>query len=255
VSERGLLFGTAADAYERHRLGYPDAVTDLTLAYAHPPVRRALEVGSGTGKATRLFAGRGITVTACEPDPAMAAVLHRTTAGLPVEVVVSTFEAFPLDGEPFDLLLSASAWHWTDPSSRWDRAAALLRHGGTVALAAIDGGGAGLADPSLQEAVASERRRVLPDETHATEARDRAGMWWPGSELQADIRFGDVEQHDLPRVVPRTRAEHLALLGTLSTYLQLPEDARARLLTRIGERLPDEVDVDATVRLHLARRV
>jgi hypothetical protein len=44
------------------------------------------------------------------------------------------------------------------------------------------------------------------------------------------------------------------MLGTLSTYLQLPEQAREQLLARTGERLPDEVDVDATVRLHLARR-
>ena len=255
MSERALVFGRAADAYEQHRPGYPDAVADLTLAYARPPVRTALEVGAGTGKATRLFAGRGLEVTALEPDAAMAAVLRRTTTGLAVEVVVSTWESFAGVGEPYDLLLSAAAWHWTDPGTRWDRASALLRPGGTVALIAIDDGGVRLADPALQEAAVRAGREVVRDETPTTDARGASGMLWPGSELEADARFTDVEQHDLPRVVRRTRAEHLARLGTFSAYLMLPQTERDGLLARIGQALPDEFEVDATARLHLARRV
>jgi SAM-dependent methyltransferase len=258
VNGRGLVFGGAAEEYEEHRLGYPDAVVDLTLAYARPPLAIALEVGAGTGKATRLFAARGLRVTACEPDAAMAAVLRRTTAGLPVEVVLSTFEAY---GEPdgtgraYDLLLSASAWHWTDPATRWDRTAALLRAGGTVALFGSGRAGSRLLDPVLREAVASVRRTVIADETRATDAHGATGTWWPGSELEADARFTDVEEHDVTRVVRRTRAEHLGVLGTLSAFLLLPEADRRSLLASIGEVLPEEVEVDAMVRLHLARRV
>jgi SAM-dependent methyltransferase len=255
VSERGLVFGGAAEEYEQHRLGYPDAVVDLTLAYARPPVATALEVGAGTGKATRLFAGRGLEVTACEPDPAMAAVLRRTTVGLPVEVVLSTFEAYAAQGRTYDLLLSASAWHWTDPATRWDRTAEVLRPGGTVALFGSGRAGARLLDPALAEAVAGVRRTVIPDETRASNARGSSGMWWPGSELEADDRFTDVEEHDVSRVVHRTRAEHVGVLGTLSAYLLLPVPERRSLLDRIGDVLPDEVEVDATVRLHLARRL
>lgn len=255
MSERALVFGTAAQAYEQHRLGYPEEVADLTLSYARPPVGTALEVGAGTGKATTLFAGRGVAVTACEPDPAMAAVLVGRTTGLPVAVVGATFEAYEADGRTFDLLYAASAWHWTDPATRWDRTAALLRPGGAVALFGSGRAGSRLVDPALQDAVADVRRRRIPDEVRATEGRGASGTWWPGSELEADDRFTDVEEHDLPRVVRRSRAEHLAVLGTLSAYLQLPAADRTALLDRIGERLPDDVEVDATVRLHLARRV
>lgn len=255
MSDRALVFGTAADAYERHRLGYPDAVVDLALAYASGPVDRALEVGAGTGKATRLFAGRGLRVTALEPDPAMAVVLRRTTTGLPLDVVGSTFEAYAPVGPPYDLLLSASAWHWTEPVGRLDRVAAILRPGGTVALFGSSRAGARLLDPALQDAVVRTRREVVPDETRATEVRGASGRWWPGSELEEDARFADVEEHDVPRVVRRTRAEHLAVLGTISAYLVLSATEREALLGRIGAVLPEEVDVDATVRLHLARRV
>ena len=252
MSERALVFGTAAEAYDRHRLGYPAEVADLTLAYARPPVGAALEIGAGTGKATVLFAGRGVATTACEPDPAMAAVLRARTAGLPVEVVLARFEALPT-GQTYDLLWSASAWHWTDPATRWNRTAALVRPGGTVAL--FGSTGTRLTDPALEERVAAARRRVIPDEERERERRGPSGTWWPGAELEADPRFGDVEEHDLPRRVRRSRAEHLAALGTLSAYLQLDAAARADLLAGIGEQLPDDVEVDADVRLHLARRV
>ena len=49
---RGLLFGTAAESYERFRLGYPDEVVVRTLSHADRPVATAVEVGAGTGKAT-----------------------------------------------------------------------------------------------------------------------------------------------------------------------------------------------------------
>lgn len=256
MSDPALLFGPAADAYERHRLGYPDAVADLTLAYATPPVRTALEVGAGTGKATRLFAGRGVAVTACEPDPGMAAVLRRETAGLDVEVVVAPFEdvgAAP--GLVVDLLLCAQAWHWTDPATRYDRTAALVRPGGTVALFGIVAAGAALVDAGLLAQVQVLEREVLAQVPQATAVRSAKGTWWPGSDLEADARFADVEQHDLARVVHRSRADHVALLATLSPYLRLSGAERAALLSAVASVLPDEVEVDATVRLHLARRV
>src|SRR6476620_3712684 len=71
VSRRALSFGSVAAAYERYRPGYPDQLVDTVLSYAELPIRNALEIGSGTGKATRAFAARGIAITATDPDPAM----------------------------------------------------------------------------------------------------------------------------------------------------------------------------------------
>ena len=52
-------------------------LVDMVMAYAGKPVASALEIGAGTGKATRLFAQRIVTVTATEPDGAMLAELVR----------------------------------------------------------------------------------------------------------------------------------------------------------------------------------
>src|SRR5258708_8057977 len=77
MSSRALSFGVMADAYERFRPGYPVELFDMVMTYAGRPVRPALEIGAGTGKATRLFAQRGGTVTAPEPAAAILAELHK----------------------------------------------------------------------------------------------------------------------------------------------------------------------------------
>ena len=44
------------------------------LEYAGPGLRRAVEIGAGTGKATVAFAGRGVPVLAVEPDPGLESI-------------------------------------------------------------------------------------------------------------------------------------------------------------------------------------
>lgn len=92
MSVRALSFGAVAEAYERFRPGYPPALHDTVLAYAGRPVRTALEIGAGTGKATRPFARPGTAVTATEPDEAMLAELRKHVPA-DVRTVRAAFDA------------------------------------------------------------------------------------------------------------------------------------------------------------------
>lgn len=242
---RSLSFGSTADQYERYRLDYPDELLDAALQYAGLPLRSALEVGAGTGKATRLFASHGIAVTALEPDAEMAQVLERMTRGLPVEPVVTTFEQF-VTADRFDLVYAAAAWHWTDRATRWSRAVKLLVPGGVLA---VFGGPAELHDPALFAAVDEIEKQLLPD--------DDPAVVHPFSieDMAATVGLADSAQRDLSRVTPTTVADFLGRLGTVSAYLMLSAEARAEALDRVGAVLPDRVDVDSTVRLFLARKV
>lgn len=242
---RGLRFGSAAERYERFRPGYPDALVDLLLADG--PVVSALEVGAGTGKATRAVAARGIAVTAVEPDPQMVAVLARETHGLPVTIVTSTFEAVG-PRSPVDLVYAAAAWHWTDPATRWSRAAGLLREGGTFASF---GSPVDLVDPALAEAVSAVRRDVGPDDTLEV-AGD--AMTWPGTELRATPLFTDARQDDLSVTRTVDADDFVGLLSTISFYLLMPRPERDEVLARIRALLPERVETRQELRLHRARR-
>jgi SAM-dependent methyltransferase len=63
--ERRLSFGSVADLYEAARPSYPAELVEDVVAYAGlQQTDRILEVGAGTGKATRLFAALGHAIAA-----------------------------------------------------------------------------------------------------------------------------------------------------------------------------------------------
>ncbi|MFG2164881.1 class I SAM-dependent methyltransferase [Micromonospora chersina] len=251
MPDRALSFGTMAEAYERFRPGYPAAVFDTVLTYAGRPVRTALEIGAGTGKATRLFAGRGVTVTATEPDGAMLAELRRhVPAG--VRTVRAAFEDLR-PGERYGLVYAAAALHWTKPEGRWSRMAALLEPGGVFASF---GGPVGLADPAVEEAVRAARAPFLasddvpsPDGTPPEQH-----MQWPGTELQRSEWFADVRQSVIERRGTMTARDYVGLLSTVSAYLVLPAAEREEVYRRIMRVLPEAVEIAADITVHLARR-
>jgi len=244
-SRRGLLFGSVAERYERYRLGYPNELVDTVLGYAGRRLSTALEVGAGTGKATRPFAACGIEVTALEPDADVAKVLARVTHGLSVWPLVMTFEGFHTDS-CFDLVFAAAAWHWTNPVTRWAHAVDLLVPGGVLALF---GAPAELKNPDLLAAVNEIEKGVLEGDSPADVHP------WTIEEMAAADGIGDVEQHELPSVATTTAAEFVGRLATVSAYLELAPDQRAKTLREVRSVLPDHVDIDTTVQLSLARRI
>ena len=137
MREQRLVFGEAAELYDRARAGYPEQLVDDVLH--HTPgagsFARAVEVGAGTGKATVAFAARGIEIVALEPSAEMAAVARRHCGRFPqVRIEVTSFEDWPVEANAFDLVFSAQAWHWVRPDVRYRKAAEALRPGGTLAL-------------------------------------------------------------------------------------------------------------------------
>ncbi len=132
---RRLSFGGVADLYDRSRPSYPEALVDGVLAYAGAGASdRAVEVGAGTGKATVLFAARGLDILGIEPSAEMAAVARRNCAGYSnVTIEEVEFERWRPPGHEFRLLFSGQAWHWISPETRYVAARAALCDGGALA--------------------------------------------------------------------------------------------------------------------------
>ncbi|HUB41455.1 MAG TPA: class I SAM-dependent methyltransferase [Streptosporangiaceae bacterium] len=251
MSGRALSFGVRAEAYERFRPGYPKELVDLVMRYADQPVLTALEIGAGTGKATRLFAEQGITVTATEPDGAMLAELIKHVPAN-VKIVQAAFEDLQ-PAESYGLVYAAAALHWTDPVSRWSRMAALLAPGGVVASF---GGPAQLADPAVAEAVRAARAPFLDSDEIPSPDGTPPGhdMQWPGTELQRSEWFADVRQFVIGRRLTMSAHDYVGHLSTVSAYLELPASEQELVFSRIMQALPETVELVADITVHLARR-
>jgi SAM-dependent methyltransferase len=132
----GQVFNEVPELYDRVRPTYPgELFADLAAITGMDRSSSVLEVGCGTGQATRSLAALGYSVTAIEPGADMAAVARQRLAAFGnVEVENSTFEQWDDGGRRFDILVAASAWHWVDPSTGWRRAHDVLHPGGWMAL-------------------------------------------------------------------------------------------------------------------------
>jgi SAM-dependent methyltransferase len=131
---RGRVFGEVAELYEQARPSYPAALVADVIAAIGRPAPRVLEVGAGTGKATRLFAPAVHDLLALGPDPEMAAIARRECAALAhVEVVESDFEHWRPAEVPFDALIAGQSWHWVDPAIGFAKARDVLAPDGVLA--------------------------------------------------------------------------------------------------------------------------
>ena len=200
---RRLSFGGVADLYHRSRPSYPEALVDGVLEFAGAGESdRAVEVGAGTGKATVLFAARGLDVVGIEPSAEMAQLARRNCAGYEnVTIEEIEFERWRPPGHEFRLVLSAQAWHWIAPEVRY-----------VAARAALEDGGALAAFWNRPEWIACDLREQLAGASGFDAAEVRRYPW-----------------HQ-----EYTTADYLALLGTHSACVVLDAPERERLLGDIA---------------------
>jgi SAM-dependent methyltransferase len=129
-------FNQAAELYDRFRPNYPEELlSDLARLAGISPGCRVLELGCGTGQLTLPLAERGCVITALDIGADMVALARQKLAQHPfVQVVVAAFEDWPLPAQAFDVVVSATAFHWLHPAIRVNKAADALRPGGALAV-------------------------------------------------------------------------------------------------------------------------
>ncbi len=227
-----LVFGTVAEAYDAHRPGYPDdlfaALVDLAGAGA-----QVLDAGSGTGKVARALADRGLTGTAVEPDPDMAAVARRRLEGTGWDVVVGELETCDAPDGAFDLFTCGQAWHWIDTESGLDRIRRLLRPGG---VAAIFWNRPDFSEvPELRAEMDAVYARLAPDmvSSLASSATGSKGDAPPVD--PAPDGFASAEARTFRQVVRYTSTGWVDLLGTHSNHVMLPPQQRAELHGEVAD--------------------
>jgi SAM-dependent methyltransferase len=236
-SVRARSFGAAAADYDKYRPRYPDQLVDDVVAML--PGRRVLEVGAGTGIATAAFAARGMAMTCVEPDAEMAALLLAKLAGdADVHVDVATFEewsaARPAGALGFDALISAQAWHWADPKTRWADAGVAVRSGGVIALFWNEDH---YADPRVADAYAAayDRRGIEIRSVHKEPAPSsdadkivdqKRPEGWPEVHAEADEYFTNLRTHRYHWARRMSVVDYVARINTTSAHLILAPEVR-----------------------------
>lgn len=275
----GEVFNEVAEAYDRYRPAYPDALIDQACEVGGlRPGAAVLEIGCGTGQLTRSLLARGLRVTAIEPgERLIARARDRLRHAGEAEFVNRRFEEALLPQAHYSAAFSASAIHWVDPDVSWRRIAAALVDGGTLALLSYFG----LQEPRSagdQEALRAAMTRVSPeladrwptcrdlDGTLAGVHERRANIsevwgWLGGYELArpyvADL-FDDARIAAEPTRLEHTSDALDALLGTMSFWARLSPGQRDALRAEhqaLQQRLGRPIRSSTVACLVSARRV
>ena len=242
-------FGADAAGYDGARPAYPETLYALLQERCGLREGTAtVEIGPGTGLATRRLLELGARpLVAVEPDERLAAYLRanvKTATGDgrdALEVRAEDFESVELPETSFDLVVSATAFHWLDQAVALAKIGRLLRPGGWWAMWWTVFGDPGRPDPFHEATVklvgslskspsagVSWRAPFALDETARREDLEAAGAF-------EEIRF---ERYDATLVLDPARVR--ALYATFSSVNLLPDADREALLDRLARIAADD---------------
>ena len=240
--QRRTLFDGVAGLYDRSRQGYPAELVDEVAAHAGAGRGAAvLEIGCGTGQLTRQLAGRGFELTAIDIGASMVQAARRNVADAAVRFQVTSFEDFAAAG-PFDLIASATAFHWVDPRVGLAKAARLLRPGGWLALLTTG--------ERYPEPLQSRLHELWLRYNRSSQEWTSQPAWLTG--LRQGGLFGDTVETHHTRSVRLPAETVLGVERTRATFLSWPEPDRAAFTADLSALLDRAVSIDVVQETFLA---
>ena len=229
-------FNTTAHLYAEVRPGYPkELVQDVINLSALTEHSKVLEIGCGTGQATRSFAGRGYKIVCLDIGADLIAVAKEKLKAFPnVSFVEQAFETWKLE-DKFNLIISATAFHWVDPKVRYLKASEVLKSKGFLAV--------------------FSNQHVRKDEGFFAESQSLYDKYYAPLTTNRPTHatnFPGVEafQYPIKRVYPWTQTysseQYIKLLGTYSGHIALSDENRYRLFEGIANLIETKYDGQIT---------
>lgn len=233
-----LSFNGAAEIYDAVRPSYPAGMFDALFEML-PAGPTIVEVGPGTGQATRDLLARGASVHAIEIGPAMAAKLRSNLPSDRLHVTVGDLEVVEITPASADAVFSATAYHWISRQAQTDRPATVLRRGGVVAIVDLiqvdspDDAGFFAASQPIYERYGQGHTGPPAPTRHAADPEMRQA-------LEADGRFDSVAVRRYDWNQTYTASEYRQLMLSYSGTQMMNEPDRTGLLD----------DMEAFIREH-----
>ena len=226
------------------RVGTPEDHPTRTSRAGTPVGRTAIEIGAGTGKATKPFLEAGFTVTAVEINNNMADFLVERYGDYDgLSVVNTAFEDTELLENSYDLVYAANSFHWVDPDISCPLVYRLLKSGGTFALFrynTIPAEGEDL----YEEIQAAYTKHYYSYYTSGIRPKKlQRETYWEAAELIRGFRIDSLENYgfcdifrqlyDVTRLFDAS--EYIDYLETMSDHRALPKANREALYDGIRE--------------------
>lgn len=254
-------FDTVASTYEKLRPGYVGELYQAIFDYI--PITessKVIEVGIGGGQATLPILQTGCELTAVEYGAHFSELCREKFKAYPkFSVITGKFEDTPFESNAYDLIFSASAFHWVPEEIGYPKVFSMLKSGGVFARFANhpfrDKG-----KPALTEEIDRiygeyyykfhNRKQDTPLEYSEEQAMNRAL-------IAEKYGFTDIQYAMFQRTRTFTAREYITLLGTYSDHIAIDETIRLKFFAKIEEAINNHggtITIYDTIDLQLARK-
>ena len=254
-------FDTVATKYERFRPGYTDDLYRTLFHYINiDSSSNVVEVGIGGGQATLPILKKGCTLTAVECGENFSKLCEKKFEGYPnFSVITERFENVSFTEFQYDLVYSASAFHWIPENIGYTKVYAMLKSGGAFARFAnhpyCDKG-----NPVLSAEIEKLYSKYYyqyygkdiksEKEYHEEQAVQRA-------QIAKKYGFIDIRHAMFYRTRIFSAKEYVGLLGTYSDHIAIEEKIRMEFFSKIEEAINKYgglFTIYDTIDLQLARK-
>lgn len=254
-------FDTVASTYEKLRPGYVEELYRTIFEYI--PIgenSKVVEVGSGGGQATLPILKTGCRLTAVEYGEKFSILLKDKFKGYRnFSVITGKFEDTVFEKNAFDLVFSASAFHWVPEKIGYEKVFSMLKSGGVFARFANhpfrDKG-----NPALSKEIDeiydgyynkfhNKKRQVLTEYCEE-QAKERAM-------IACKYGFTDIKYAMFYRERVFSGKEYIQLLGTYSDHIAIEETIREKFFSKIEDAINNHggtITIYDTIDLQLARK-
>ena len=259
--ELGGTFDTAVSLYEKMRPGYVDELYKAIFDYVSIDENSSVvEVGSGSGQATLPILKTGCALTAVEYGENCSTLLKdKFKEYSKFQVLTGKFEDVELEKDTYDLVFSATAFHWVPEEIGYPKLYSILKKGG--AFARFANRPRNCRDNPELGAEIQELYSDYYDRHHG--ARSGTKAWFTEEKAKEISRipekygFTDIRYHLFYRERVLTAREYIQLLGTYSDHIAIGEEIRNEFFSKIGEainRHGGTITINDTLDLELARK-
>ncbi|MCA0757144.1 class I SAM-dependent methyltransferase [Paenibacillus sp. N4] len=234
--ERKNTFNEIAREYDKYRPDYPEQLfTDILEYSSLNPYDKILEIGCGTGQATKGFVQSGYChITGIELGEHLADLTREKFKDIPtVKIIHSPFETWQNEGTSFHLAISGTAFHFIQPQDYgYRKVFDLLGSQGSIAffwtvhVPSYD---------NLSNQIRDIYRRCAPQLDDSTNPSMQQIIEERSNAILKEGLYKDLEVKQYRWDDPYSAREYVSLLNTNSRHRLLPEDIRSRLLGEIGE--------------------
>lgn len=225
-------FDIDAELYHASRPHYPTELFKTLLnTIKLDKNAHLLEIGIGTGQATKPLARLGYQITAIELGKSLANVAQRELAKHSnVKIIQGAFEDIDLPANSFDLIYSATAFHWIKPDVQFAKSHKLLRRNGFLAVINTKHISDEVGD-NFVEATQPIYDKYTPMNADGKFTLPKIDDLRP-LEINSDL-FALILFKVFPLTITYTAKEYINLLKTYSPTIALPKNKRTLFLEAI----------------------